>query len=164
MTRLVPALVLLAACAPSAGPSTTVTTAPTTTTSTVPTMEQAEAAFVRCLGDEGIDLPQTGEGGNLPLLDRLAPHLDLRDPAVRDVVVACAPLLLLAGPIESDPEVAELVSAQLAAFAECMRSEGLVEFPDPLEDGSWPLDEVPFADPRFDDAMTSCTAGLVVDS
>jgi hypothetical protein len=164
MSRLVPVLVLLAACAPAGESSTTVTPAPTTTTATtIPTPQQAEEAFVRCLVEGGVELPDVS-GDDLPLLDRLAPHLDLNEPSIRQHVIECSPVLLLAGSIRLDPEVAQLVEAQLATFSECMRDEGIVEFPDPLGDGAWSLDEIPFDAPAFDDAMASCTARLVVDS
>ncbi|HSJ28292.1 MAG TPA: hypothetical protein VLB67_08770 [Acidimicrobiia bacterium] len=162
MSRLVPALLLLAACAPNTESPTTVTTAPTTTTTSIPSVAEAEEAFVRCVADGGIALPDVTDS-DLPLLDRLAPHLDLGDPSVRQVVVDCSPILLLAGAIQFDPEVAELVEANLAAFSECMRAEGVIEFPDPVGDRSWPLAEIPFDDAGFEDALDACVAGLMVD-
>lgn len=159
-------LVFVVACTPSSSvdetSTTTTTTAPTTTTTLGPA--DAGAAFVACLRAEGIDVPDLtiDSRGNL-MLSELASSLDTTDALVRTSLVACADLLGAAqvADLTADPEVRVLVEAQLQAFSECMRQEGIDEFPDPGEDvvaSPYPLEDVPFEASGFDEAVVTCEA------
>lgn len=119
---------------------------------------------MECLRAEGIDAPDlTVDGRGSPMLGELASALDTTDPSVRTALVACADLLGEAqvADLTADPEVQVLVEAQLQAFSECMRQEGIDEFPDPGEDvvaSPYPLEDVPFETPGFDEAVDTCGA------
>lgn len=160
------ALVFVVACTPTPSvdetSTTTTTTAPTTTTTLGPV--EAGAAFVACLRAEGIDVPDlTLDGRGNPMLGELASSLDTTDASVRTSLVACADLLGSAqvADLTADPEVQLLVEAQLQAFSECMRQEGIDGFPDPGEDvvaSPYPLEDVPYEAPGFDEAVVTCEA------
>ena len=162
---LVVAALVASACTPAATPETTpATTVPTSVTTTTLGPGEAVAAFAACLTDAGvaIDAPL---GGDVSVdLSSLASSLDTTDPAVRAAVVSCSPLLSVAqaADLASDPEVSALVSEQLLAFAECMRLEGVEEFPDPAPGSSPGFDSeaVPIDDAEFDEAFETC-AGLI---
>ncbi|MEX2279059.1 MAG: hypothetical protein WEA76_03115, partial [Acidimicrobiia bacterium] len=94
-----------------------------------------------------------------PRYGGLAQSLDTTDPTVRAAVVECAPLLGESSVVDLavDPEVRVLVAERLGAFAECMRAEGISDFPDPAPDFSTtPFPIVPSEAPGFDDALAIC--------
>lgn len=156
------AVAVLVSCAPSPSPqetTTTVTTVPTTTTTTL-TPAAASVVFVECLRAEGLDVDDVpiDSAGN-PQYGGLALSLDTTDRAVRAAVVECSAALGESPFVDlaADPEVRNLVAEQLGAFAECMRAEGIDDFPDPDPDVSaTPFPIVPFDAPGFDDALATC--------
>lgn len=158
------ALVFAVACTPSSSvdqtSTTTTTTAPTITTTLGPA--EAGSAFVECLRAEGIDVPDLElDARGIPMLGELASSVDTTDASVRTSLLACADLLGAAqvADLTADPEVRVLVADQLQAFSECMRQEGIDEFPDPGEDvvaSPYPLQDVPFEAPGFDEAFVTC--------
>lgn len=138
--------------------TTTATTIPTTTTTTL-SPAAAGIVFVECLRDRGLDVadvPLDGVGN--PRYGGLAQSLDISDPEVRAAVFECAPLLGESSIVDlsSEPEVRVLVEEQLGAFAECMRVEGIEDFPDPAPGSAFPIEEVPFDAPGFDVARSVC--------
>lgn len=107
------------------------------------------------------DLPVTG-GDLSGELSAIAAALDTSDPVVQAAVGECASSLTSVQRTElaADPEVRQLVVAQLGAFSACMRSEGIDGFPDP-SDGIVPgfeTDAIPFDDDGFDAALEECRA------
>ena len=160
--------VIVVGCSPSSSDistTTAVTTVSTTVATTTTTFSPADArlAFVNCLSDAGVELP-TGafDADGAPRLGPIAESLDTTDSAVQGAVAECSPLLAAAqaADLAADPEVRNLVIEQLAAFTQCMRDQGVADFPDP--DGESPVDEpyapeeVPFSAPGFDAAMATC--------
>jgi hypothetical protein len=167
MRRLIIAvLVAVTACSPSAETGADVTTTSTGATTTTETMTPAVAAgaFADCMADQGVDvgdIPLDAQGR--PLLGAVTDVLDTADPAVRAGLASCASLLTASGAIDllSDPEVSALVLEQLGMFSECMRAEGIAEFPDPDPDFSgttspFPPELIPFNEPGFGEAMLAC--------
>lgn len=160
-------LVVFTACTPPSSvdetsSTTTTITAPTTTTTLGP--PEAAAAFVECLRGEEIDVPDLAlDGRGTPMLGELASSLDTTDAAVRASLLSCADLLGAAqvADLTADPEVRVLVADQLQAFSECMRQEGIDEFPDPGENvvaSPYALEDVPFEAPGFDESFVTCEA------
>jgi hypothetical protein len=169
MRRLIFAvLVAVTACSPSAettgdvGVTTTSTVLTTTTEAMTPAM--AAGAFAECMAEQGIDvgeIPLDVQGR--PLLGAVTEVLDTADPAVRGALASCASLLTASGALDllADPEVSALVVEQLGMFAECMRAEGVDEFPDPDPGFSgtsspFPPELIPFNAPGFGEAMLAC--------
>ncbi|MEX2655356.1 MAG: hypothetical protein WD532_10075 [Acidimicrobiia bacterium] len=156
------AVALVVGCAPSSSPqetTTTVTTVPTTTTTTL-SPAAASIAFVECLRHEGLDVEEVPlDGVGEPRYGGLAQSLDTTDAMVRAAVMECAPLLGESSVVDlaADPEVRVLVAEQLGVFAECMRAEGISDFPDPAADFSTtPFPIVPSDAPGFDAALAIC--------
>ncbi|MEX1004599.1 MAG: hypothetical protein WD990_10670 [Acidimicrobiia bacterium] len=161
--------VLLVGCSPSSSndSATTIvtvvsTTAAVTTTTTL-SPAAARLAFVSCLADEGVEVPADAfDADGAPRLGALAESLNTADPAVQEAVVECSPLLTSSQAVDlmADPEVRNLVIEQLAAFAQCMRDQGLADFPDPdvdaPVDAPFAVEDVPFSSPGFDEALGSC--------
>lgn len=166
--RSLPALVLCTAivgCSPaSTGATTTVVTAETTipaTTTTTLSPPAARAAFVSCLADAGIEIPaEAFDSAGAPRLGMVAESLDTTAAAVQAAVTECAPLLSAAqaADLAADPEVRILVMEQLAAFTQCMRDQGVADFPDPDSEAEapYPTDRIPFSAPGYDDALAAC--------
>jgi hypothetical protein len=169
--RSIPVLLLcvvVAGCSPSSSDDSTTTvvtsastTAATTTTTLSPT--DARAAFVTCLGDEGVEIPAHAfDADGSPRLGAVAESLDTSDAAVQAAVAECSPLLSTTQAVDlaADPEVRMLVIEQLTAFTQCMRDQGVTDFPDPDTDAPvdspYSPDDVPFSAPGFDDASATC--------
>ncbi|PZF80330.1 hypothetical protein [Jiangella anatolica] len=115
-----------------------------------PSTEPGPLAFTQCMRDNGIDMadpdpttgrPQVGEG------------VDPDSPAYQDAMEACADLLG-EGAALSEPDPAEL--DQYQAFAECMRDNGLPEFPDPQPGGQGLFDGIDRTNPGFQAALEAC--------
>jgi hypothetical protein len=132
--------------------------------------EEAILAFVACLRDNGIDLPDPqfgAEGGRFGGDAGGFGDIDFMSRDFLDAMEACQSLLEALQP-EIDPEQQAEQNEQLLAFAECMRGEG-IDFPDPDpirgltigslrgEDGGLAID--PFS-PEFQAASSACTAQL----
>jgi hypothetical protein len=115
--------------------------------------EQAQA-FVDCMREQGIDMPDpdpNGEGGLLNLQELDVPREELR-PALD----ACREFSPFGGDSGEpmDPEVL----AQMTEFAQCMRDNG-IDMPDPNPNGGFATDEgLPFdpEDPEVQAALEAC--------
>ena len=127
-------------------------------------IEDALLEFTRCLREEGLDVPDVqldAEGAPMIGPEDVA-GIDLDSPAVRAAFDACLPILTAAGAFSfgSDPELQALLQDSLQAFAECMRGEGISDFPDPDAGGSgvpFPITAfADFADDAFQDALDTC--------
>lgn len=128
--------------APSAGPSAE----PEATTGAEP----GPLAFTQCMRDHGVDMadpdpttgrPQVGDG------------VDPDSPAYQEAMDACADLLPEGGAL-SEPDPAEL--DQFQAFAECMRDNGLQDFPDPQPGGQGLFEGLDRTNPGFQAALEAC--------
>jgi hypothetical protein len=95
--------------------------------------EEAILAFVACLREHDIDIPdpQFGAEGGFFAGDGAGAmaNIDFMSKEFLDAMEACQHLLESLQP-ELDPEQVAEQNEQLVAFAECMRSEG-IDFPDP---------------------------------
>jgi hypothetical protein len=93
--------------------------------------EEAILAFVACLRDNGVDLPdpQFGADGVRFADPAIIARIDFRSSDFLDAVEACQDLLAALQP-EVDPEQQAEQVELLLAFSECMRREG-VDMPDP---------------------------------
>lgn len=170
MHRLLPAVALcvaLAGCQPQSQatdpPSTTPSTQPSPTTTTTLGVAESTVAFTDCLADHQV-VPSELDAGGADVLALAASMLDTTDPAVRAAIGDCAPLLTPAqiARLSSDFEVRELVAEHLDRFSECMRAEGIADFPDPVVDPvpGYDLELVPFDADGFDLAVETCGAPI----
>lgn len=137
--------VALAACAPAAG--TGITTAGE---------EDAGILYAQCMRDSGVpDFPDPGAEGQFSLGHGEGDH-DPYDPTLRAAMEECRDLRP-AGADHQDFGDPEFV-VQMFDFAQCMRENGLPDFPDPDADGRLVLGhgEIDRNDPRFQAAMRTC--------
>ena len=152
---------------PSSDDLVTTDTAAVSTTSTTLGrlgLEQATLEFTACLREQGIEAPDIRlDAQGRPVLDELLDRVDTSTPEFAEALRACAPILTRAGALDlrSDPELQAVIVDQLQEFSECMRREGITDFPDPdpafTGTGSpFPLDEIPFDDPLFEKATFAC--------
>jgi hypothetical protein len=109
--------------------------------------QDAILAFVACLRENGIDVPDPqfgAEGTRFGLDPEALARIDLMSREFLDAMEACQDLLAALQP-ELDPAQVAEQNEQLLAFAECMRAEG-IDFPDPD-----PVRGYTFASMRGDD-------------
>lgn len=113
-------------------------------------VEADPVAFAQCMRDHGIEMDDPGEGKfgmKLP---------DGTDPVAAEAAMqACKHLLPNGGePPEADPEAQE----KAYEYAECMRENGIGEFPDPDPNGGGSRlpDGIDPQDPAFQAAEQAC--------
>jgi hypothetical protein len=167
---ILPALALiLSGCVAGAdGPSptdphrgTTTTTMPATVTTV--TIEEALSDFRECLRDRGVGVGRVRlDARGRPRLAEALRGLDMTDRNVLDALASCGQHLR-AGALDlsSDPELRDLVQETLEELADCLRSWGVEEFPDPVPrfDGvgsPFPNSRIPWTDPDLADAVAAC--------
>ncbi|AYY14883.1 hypothetical protein EF847_21560 [Actinobacteria bacterium YIM 96077] len=113
--------------------------------------EAEDQTFAECMRDHGIDMsdpdPQTG----IPELD---PSVDPDNPTVRDAMDECEHLMEGGGRAAPDDQD----MAAYLEFAQCMRENGLPDFPDPQpgSDGVFGDADVDRSDPAFQQAAEAC--------
>ncbi|MDH4116543.1 MAG: hypothetical protein OEX04_08600 [Acidimicrobiia bacterium] len=130
--------------------------------------EQASLEFTECMREAGLDFPDIRlDSEGRPQLGELLDELDTETTEFRTALTACAPILTQAGALElsSDPELQAVIIDQLASFSECMRTNGVAGFPDPVPGfngtGSpYLLGQIPFDDPDFETAAQECQGQL----
>ena len=158
----------LAACTSDSGgssptdPTTPVTTIPATTTTTIAQLEALEE-FRGCLADDGVEIdPISLDGQARPRLDLAMSDLDFSDPVVINSVSRCSEILA-AGALDLSGAtlIGDQVVSVLSRFSECVRSQGVPDFPDPVEGfigigGPYPVAEIPYADPDLETAVQEC--------
>lgn len=138
------------------------TTAPTTTATTL-NLEEGLEEYRACLADEGVTLGRIRlDGMGRPRMAEAVATLDLTDQGVLDALESCGQLLA-SGPLDlaSDPELGRRVRESLADFAECVRLEGVADYPDPVPgfDGvgsPFPVGRIPWEDPGLATAVDAC--------
>ena len=149
---------------------TTTTIAPSTTTTAAVTLgpEAATVEFTACMRDQGIEIPDIRlDDQGRPMLDDAFAAADPSSLELRGALATCASILTQSGALDlsTDPELQALIVEQLKVFSECMRDEGVTEFPDPSPgfDGTgspFPLERIPLTDPAFQDAVIACQDDL----
>jgi hypothetical protein len=117
------------------------------------TDEEQAQAFVDCMREQGIDMPDidpNGEGGLGSLRD-----LDIPREELRPALDACRDQLDFGGPGERQLDQETL--DQLTEFAECMRTNG-IDVPDPDPNSGFGFGQGDFdpADPDFQAALEAC--------
>lgn len=161
-------LALTGCLAGAGGPSPTdphgfqlTTTLPLTTTTL--SVDEGVEAYRSCLSEEGVTMgPVRFDAMGRPRMVEAVAVLDLGDRSVVDALETCGHLIA-SGPLDltSDPELAARVREQLADFAECIRLEGVADYPDPVHDfdgvGSpFPVNRIPWSDPELASAVEVC--------
>lgn len=170
------ALIVVAACTDGGEPSdsipsatdlvesTTTTAVDSTTTTARLSIEEAALQFSACMREEGLEFPDIAIGSDgRPMLGDLTERVDITSPKFLAALSDCSEILTAAGAtdLRSDPEFQAVIQDQLQEFSDCMRTEGVEEFPDPIAAFSgggppYPLAEIPFADPDFQSALSTC--------
>jgi len=160
---------------PDSGDVVTTSTVVGATTSTVlsdeqqrMSFEQAALDFTECMRAENIDFPDIRlDAEGRPQLGDVLDQVDTASPEFRAALATCSSILTQAGALElsSDPELQAVIIDQLASFSECMRTNGVETFPDPIPgfNGSgspYLLGEIPFDDPDFQPAAEVCQSSL----
>mgnify|MGYP001822855156 CR=1 FL=1 len=129
--------------------------------------EQAILDLVACLRDNGLDIPDPQFGPEGPSFadPSVVMSIDLTSDTFLDAMDACEEYLEAVQP-EVDPELqAEQVEQQLV-LAECMRREGMDDFPDPDPVQGFTFRDMgafdPF-DPDFQSAFVACASEIGFD-
>ena len=143
------------------GFTTTTTTIPVTLTTV--TVEESLSSFRECLRDRGVGVGRIRmDALGHPRLAEAIRGLDLTDPDVLDALAACGQNLI-GGALDlgTEPALRDLVQDTLAELADCIRSWGVEDFPDPVPGfegvGSpFPDARIHWADPDLPDAVAAC--------
>ena len=164
---------VLAACTPElAGPSgtdslSTSTTAPTTT-STTTTTEAAVEVFQACLGENGVAIEEVPfDATGRPRLELVMMTLDFEDPAVAEALAVCsASLNTGALDLGAEDDLRREINQELNEFSQCMRANGVSDFPDPVPGfagvgAPFSVAEIPYGDPALAVAAEACRASLL---
>jgi len=165
--------ILAAACdagprqpSPTQSREVTTTTVPATTTTTL-SVEEASAEFTSCMDDRNVtvsEIPLDSEGR--PRLELVLDDIDFTDPDAITALGDCSELMAN-GALDLTiwPRLQQEVQKVLEQFSECVRSHGVVNFPDPLRlfggvGGPYALDEIPFDDPDLEAAVDICSSRI----
>ncbi len=167
-------LVVLAACTQDLGgpsgtePQSTTTTTVAITTSTTTITGVAVEEFRTCLAEhdvviEKIPLDATGR----PRLDLVIMSVDFGDPAVAEALAVCSESLNTGAlDLGGDDQLRREINQELMDFSECMRANGVEDFPDPVPGfaGVGPpfsVAEIPYGDPELATAAADCRASVL---
>lgn len=98
---------------------------------------ESQRQWVKCLREQGFDLPDPDAKGRVDLRAPGAPKKT--DPKWSAAQNACAKYNLpVPEGVEDKPVLTAEEIAHKRAFAKCMRENGVADFPDPLPDGQMP--------------------------
>ena len=131
--------------------------------------DEALLVFSACVRDNGIDLPDIAIGPDgAPLLDPgLVDDIDIRSDEFTAAFTSCIPIIASSGAFQqtTDPEELAAQRDQLLGFSQCMRDEGIEDFPDPNLTGllPYPFNALDIGNPAFDDAVETCQQGIAFD-
>lgn len=136
----------------------------TTTTAPVMTVEEAVGAFADCMRDGGVEMSDIRlDARGVPILSEHIDEIGNRSLEVRTALAECAGILIDAGVLDvrTDPELQRVIVAQLEVFSECMREQGVEDFPDPSPgfDGTglpYPPERLSFEHEAFREAVLVC--------
>ena len=129
-------------------------TKPESTESTEP--KPSGLAFTQCMRDNGIDLPDPDPDTGLPKLE--GDQVDPSNPTFQKAMKACESLQPEGG-VRGEGEVGPEELDKFQAYAECMRENGLPDFPDPQpggEGGMFGSGNVDRTSPTFQKANDKC--------
>lgn len=133
------------------------------TTTTRLSADEAVLEVTRCMRDRGLDVPDIGvtADGQLDLRPVDLEGIDLESDEFQEAFTTCVAVFQLSGgfDVSLDPELEALFQDQLQEFSQCMRDNGVVDFPDP-QTGSgtpYPISAfLGFGDPGFETALETC--------
>ncbi len=133
------------------------------TTTTRLDADEAVLEVTRCMRERGLDVPDIGvtADGQLDLRPTDLVGIDLESDEFQEAFTSCIAVFQLSGgfDVSLDPELEALFQDQLQEFSQCMRDNGVVDFPDP-QTGSgtpYPLTAfLGFGDPTFEEALETC--------
>jgi hypothetical protein len=126
--------------------------------------DEALLEVTQCMRDRGVDVPDIGitAQGELDLSDEALAAVDLESEEFGAAFAECIAAFGASGgfDVEIDPELEAQYQDQLNSFSQCMRDNGITDFPDPRlgADMPYPLAAwVDFStDPAFQDAVAAC--------
>ncbi len=133
------------------------------TTTTRLSSDEAVLEVTRCMRERGLEVPDIGvtADGQLDLRPEDLVGIDLEGEDFQQAFTSCIAVFQLSGgfDVSLDPELEALFQDQLQEFSQCMRDNGVADFPDP-QSGSgtpYPLSAfLGFGDPTFEDALETC--------
>ena len=133
------------------------------TTTTRLSADEAVLEVTRCMRDRGLEVPDIGvtADGQLDLRPDALVNVDLESNEFQEAFTSCIAVFQLSGgfDVSLDPELEAMFQDQLQEFSQCMRDNGVVDFPDP-QTGSgtpYPLSAfLGFGDATFEDAIEQC--------
>jgi hypothetical protein len=154
----------MAACGSSSGsgPSASTSTS-SSSTSARTTLYQRVLGFSQCMRSHGVpDFPDPGANGAISL-GGAANQINLANSVVKAAALDCRHLLPNGGTL--NPTQQQKVLNALLQFAQCMRSHGVPNFPDPsLVNGSVSLNlqgtGISYTTPHVATAVAFCRAAL----
>lgn len=143
---LIAALAMLAACTPQPSNEIATASSPAATSSATAKSTPDAHRFAACLRERGIDVADPAPGGQVELPNK--------DDKTREALRACAQF---APPSQQQDSAFDPAASR--AYAQCVRAQGLQDFPDPDERGPRiPKDLV--NDERFKAADQECAHHL----
>jgi hypothetical protein len=111
-------------------------------------------AYARCMQSHGItDFPEPDSNGNMSL-QQGQPLPDVNSPQFQAAAKACVSLNP-AGVAPNPAQQAKYLAAAVA-YAKCMRSHGVANFPDPGSDGSFNVGRIDPTAPQVQSADKAC--------
>jgi hypothetical protein len=135
---------IVAACGSSGTPTT-----PASLNPSAATAQRAALRFSQCMRGHGVsNFPDPSADGQSPTDD----HVNKRSPAFQTAVQACHPQMTAMADLK--PKTSH---AQELREAECMRTHGVPNFPDPLPGGGYDYSgSINPNSPAFQRASTKC--------
>jgi hypothetical protein len=120
---------------------------PASTQSVLEQYVEGVRAYVRCMRDNGIELPDPGPRGEIDLSVLGPPGQAKRDPQYLTASQRCQSLLppMPAELVDQGPPLTPEQVEYVRRYAACMRENGVPTFPDPDENGRLPRNDVMFA-------------------
>lgn len=117
--------------------------------------DQSGLAYAACIRSHGVrDFPDPGPKGGFNITN------DPNNPQMQAAQRACANLLPGGGQMTTGASFTPGQVAQLLQYARCMRSHGIVNFPDPTSKGMGALNGIDPNSPQFNAASQACQSLL----
>jgi hypothetical protein len=125
--------------------------------------DEAVLQLTQCMRDRGIEVPDIGitVDGQLDLRPEDLEGIDVDSESFQEAFTSCIAVFQLSGgfDVSLDPELEALFQDQLQEFSQCMRDNGVPDFPDPQTGSGTPYPLTAFADfndPTFQSAIETC--------
>ncbi|MDJ0961514.1 MAG: hypothetical protein QNJ88_12715 [Acidimicrobiia bacterium] len=125
--------------------------------------DEAVLEMTQCMRDKGLDVPDIGitADGQLDLRPEDFGNIDVDSEVFEEAFTSCIAIFQLSGgfDVALDPELEALFTDQLQDFSQCMRDNGVPDFPDPQTGTGTPYPLTAFSDfnnSTFQDALETC--------